>query len=383
MRFADIPGYREQKEKLVKMFRQNRIGHAMIFVGESGSGSLALSVAFAQFINCLDPLENDSCGTCVSCVKISKFAHPDLHFYFPTTTSIEVKKNALSHKYYEKWRAFLNENLFPTYPSWLRTMDPNKKEAFISTDESSQIIKDLSLKSFESDSRFAIIWLPERMNVHSSNKLLKIIEEPPKNVYFFLVSENLELVLQTIVSRAQTLRVGLMDDAALMQWLKTHRPELSEHDLIEIVKSADGVPARAIQNADNKVDLEEVANQFITWARMCYRAFKQMPGLITYSEKLAGLPRDQQYRLLQYALDFFRNGMLLNSSTEDLVLSQGEDRKNIKNFSSLLNSKNTGKLMSIFNDAQHHISRHANTRIVFLDLSLSFARNINTKNVHL
>lgn len=383
MKFADIPGYGPLKSKLVSMLKQNRIGHALIFAGESGSGNLTLSIAFAQFISCLKPLEDDSCGKCSSCVKFEKLIHPDLHFYFPTTTSSEVPKNALSQKYYEKWRSYVLGNPFATFPEWLRQMDPNKKDAIISTDESSQVIKDLSLKSYESEFRFAIIWLPEKMNVHSSNKLLKIIEEPPKNAYFFLVTEKIESMLQTIVSRAQSLRLGLIPDEDMIEWLRSENPTVNESELIDAVKRAEGVPKRALDLLDENHDREELIQEFITWARLCYQAHKQMPGLIDFSEIISSWSREDQNRFIDYGIQFFRNGMMLNSDSRELVLSDENEIDHIGNFSKLLNSDNTGTLLEAFGEATTHLARYGNAKIIFLDLSLQFARNINAKNVHL
>lgn len=383
MKFDQIPGFYSVKNKLIAMYNQKRIGHAMTFVGEQGSAGLALSIAFAQYINCKKPGENDSCGICSSCVKLEKLSHPDVHFYFPTTTSPDVPQKALSSKYYEKWRAYLNNNLFPTLPSWINEMDSSKKDAIISTEESLQVIKDLALKGYESEARFAIIWLPEKMNVHSSNRLLKIIEEPPKHVYFFLITENPELVLQTILSRTQTLRLGKLYEEEMSEWLKKLHPDVEADRLNNIIKLSDGNPLKALSLFENLGDSNEISEKFIAWARLCYKAYEKMPDLINFSEALSGLQRDEQNKILSFGIDFFRNSLVYKSKAENLLLSQNNDMNHIINFSPLLNFTNSSALIKSFEMAIGHLGRYANAKILFLDLSLDFARNINVKNVHL
>lgn len=383
MRFSHIPGYNEVKSKLIAMHKSNRIGHAVTFVGERGSANLSISIAFAQYIACESPSENDSCGNCPSCKKFEKNTHPDVHFYFPTTTSSEVPKNALSFKYYEKWREYLKTNLFPTHTTWLREMDPSKKDAIISTDESAQIIKDLALKSYESENRFSIIWLPEKMNVFSSNKLLKIIEEPPPHVYFFLVTENQELVLPTITSRTQTVRLGKLSNDESISWIKSMDESLSEQEVNSLVKNSGGNPLKISESLKNRSFSNEIGTKFLEWARLCYKAYEKMPELIEFSENLSTMQREEQNSILNYGIDFFRSGLMVNNSANELILAGTDDEKHIRNFAPLLNIKNSSKLISSFERSLYHLERYANTKILFLDLSIEFSKNINAKNVPL
>jgi DNA polymerase-3 subunit delta' len=383
MKFSDIPGHSDIKNKLINMRKNKRIGHALAFAGERGSANLALGIAFSQYICCANPGDDDSCGECPSCVKIENNAHPDIHFYFPTTTSNSVPKKPISQMYYDKWREYLKENMFVTHANWLRTMNPDRKDAIISTDDSAQIIKDLSLKSYESESLVAIIWLPEKMNVYSSNRLLKIIEEPPDNVYFFLITENLEMVLPTIISRTQSLRIGKISSEEMTKWIQKVKPDLSEEKLQNVVKSANGNPLKALKSSDDELITPELTHFFINWARLCYKAYERMPELIKCAEDLATQPREEQNKLLNYGISFFRNSLLINNAADSLFHPHASEKDHIKNFAPLLKFENSAFLISQFEKAMRHLDRYANSKILFLDLSMSFAKNINVKNVNL
>jgi len=383
MRFSDIPGHTDIKNKLINMRKNKRIGHALAFAGDRGSANLALGIAFSQYMCCTSVKEDDSCGECPSCIKMENNIHPDIHFYFPTTTTSSVPKKPLSHLYYDKWREYLKENMFVTHASWLKMMNPDRKDAIISTDDSAQIIKDISLKSYESESRFAIIWLPEKMNVHSSNRLLKVIEEPPNNAYFFLITENLELVLPTIISRTQALRIGKVSNEEMTIWIKGIKPEFPEDKVQDLVKSADGNPLKALQSSDNELISPELTDYFINWARLCYKAYERMPELINCAEDLATKPREEQNKLLNYGISFFRNSLLINNDAENLYNPHNSEKDHIRNFAPLLKFEKSTLLISSFEKAMGHLDRYANAKILFLDLSLKFAKNINAKNVNL
>ena len=220
MKFQNIPGHREIIDRLLKSHQNQRVGHALMFLGESGSANLAIATSFAQYINCQNQSEKDSCGTCSSCVKIEKYIHPDIHYYFPTAVTKFVPKKPTSIQYYEQWRDYLNKEQFVRLHDWLEAIDASNKKSLIPTADSANVIKDLSIKSYEAEFRIAIIWLPEKMNSEAANKLLKIIEEPPENVFFFLVTENIDAVIGTIRSRTQLIRIGKVSNEKMSSWLK-------------------------------------------------------------------------------------------------------------------------------------------------------------------
>ena len=182
-----------------------------MFYGPEGCGSLALALAYARFISCTDRLEEDACGKCPSCVKYNKLAHPDLHFVFPAPSAGSGVESA-SDNLLEKWREALLENPYMDQFQWYEKIGMENKQGLIGAKESSGIIRKLSLKSYESDYKVLIMWLPERMNSTSANKLLKLIEEPPAGTLFLLVSETPEDVLPTIQSRTQMIKISRISD---------------------------------------------------------------------------------------------------------------------------------------------------------------------------
>ena len=190
MLFRELLGQEKIKNLLLHSVREGRIPHAQLFLGSRGSGNLALALAFAQYVACTDKQEFDSCGSCASCAKHKKFAHPDLHFVFPVATTTSVKSKPVSKNFLAEWRFLLEDNAYFSLFDWLKHIGVENKQGIISVEESLHIVKDLSLKPFESDTKIMLIWMPEKMNIQAANKLLKIIEEPPHKTLFLLVAES-------------------------------------------------------------------------------------------------------------------------------------------------------------------------------------------------
>jgi len=212
MNFSQIPGQQELIGKLIRSVREERVSHAQLFTGPEGCGSLALALAYARYVSCENRTDHDSCGTCKSCVKYEKMIHPDLHFVFPV---IRNKKDSepVSDSFLPEWREFVKKSPFFTINSWLDSIEVGNAQGLIFSSEAAEIIKKLSLKTFESDFKIMIIWLPEKMHPSAANKLLKLIEEPPDRTLFLLVSDEPDKVLPTILSRCQLVRLpGFTND---------------------------------------------------------------------------------------------------------------------------------------------------------------------------
>ncbi len=196
MYFRDVIGLQDVKRHLIESVQQGFIPHARIFYGPEGVGKLPLAIAYARYLNCSHRGAEDACGQCPSCHKFDKLAHPDLHFVFP------VVKSKVSDEYLPEWRQFLTENHYFNLGSWLSFIDAQNAQGLIYAKESDEIIRKLSLKVYEAPYKVMIVWLPEKMHESCANKLLKMVEEPPANTVFLLVSEDPENVLQTILMRA-------------------------------------------------------------------------------------------------------------------------------------------------------------------------------------
>jgi DNA polymerase-3 subunit delta' len=199
MRFKDIIGQEAIKQRLINSVNENRVSHAQLFLGPEGSGSLALAVAYAQYLSCEDKQTDDSCGVCSSCRKYQKLMHPDLHFSYPFFAK---HKDDTALTYIEQWRDAFTANPYLSLDIWRGYLEAENKQANINIAECHQIIKKLSFKPFESAYKILILWLPEYLD-KEGNALLKVIEEPQPNTLFLLVAQNQDQILNTILSRTQ------------------------------------------------------------------------------------------------------------------------------------------------------------------------------------
>ena len=209
MLFQEIPGNTFVKQQLIGSVKKNRVGHAQIFYGNYGSAKLALAFAYARYLNCENKSEEDSCGKCMSCIKYNGLSHPDLHFIFPILKTGNTKL-AVSDNFVSKWRRFILKNPYQSLHNWIDTFGTENKKAergSIYKDEANLIHKKLALKSFEAFYRVVLIWAPEQMSLETSNKFLKLFEEPPSRTLFLLVSEKPNSLLPTILSRLQKTQV--------------------------------------------------------------------------------------------------------------------------------------------------------------------------------
>lgn len=185
MYFSQIPGQNDLKSSLIRSVAEERVSHAILFTGPEGCGSLALAMAFARYISCEARSGSDACGKCKSCLKYDKLIHPDLHFVFPVIKDKKIT-DPVSDSYIEQWREFIKATPFPVLNDWLGFIDVGNAQGLIYASEAGEIIRKLGLKSFESDFKIMIIWLPEKMHLSAANKLLKLIEEPPDKTLFLL-----------------------------------------------------------------------------------------------------------------------------------------------------------------------------------------------------
>ncbi len=366
MFFKDIPGQVKIKATLRKTVKDSRISHAQMFHGPEGSGKLALALAYARYISCTGRGEEDSCGICPSCIKYSKLAHPDLHFVFPSASSDKKDESAVEN-YLEKWREALIANPYINQYQWYEKIGIENKQGLISTKESSEIIRKLSLKSYEADYKILIMWLPERMNSTASNKLLKIIEEPPPNSLFILVSESIGEVLPTILSRTQMIKIPRLKDEDIKAVLKLQFDE--ENNLIEdAVKLADGNFNKALSFMKTDDQNKYYFDQFVNFMRVCYAI--NIPELTGWVEEMSKTGREKQKHFLSYGIRILRENFLVHTGHTSISHMSGyEDEWSVK-FSRFITKENIQGLYEEFNLAFNHISANVYARIVFLDLGL-------------
>ncbi|MBE0654947.1 MAG: DNA polymerase III subunit delta' [Bacteroidales bacterium] len=367
MYFKDIPGQREIKKRLINSVHENRISHALLFHGPEGSGKLALAIAYARYISCTSRGADDACGICASCVKYNKLAHPDLHFSFPSSAR---DSDSVVEDLMVKWRAAVLENPYMNQYNWYEKIGLENKQGIIGTKESSQIIRKLSLKSYESEYKILIMWFPERMNGYSANKLLKLIEEPAGKTLFVLVSENPDDVLPTIRSRTQILRIPKIKDEDVRIALEMNgvSPELVK-DSVRLANGNFNLALASVQaDEQNKTNFD----RFMRLMRLAFA--KKVNGLIDWVDEISRLSREQQKLFLLYSLRLVRENFMISMGKENMTHMAGYEQDFSAKFSKFIKLGNVGHIYEELNAAYNHISANGYARIVFLDMSLKMIR---------
>lgn len=370
MLFSEVIGQEVVKRSLIKSVKNNRVSHAQLFLGPEGSGNLAMAVAFAQYISCEDRKEDDSCGSCSSCVKYNNIAHPDLHFIFPVATNKEVTKNPRSDLFMQQWREALKDNPYMSLGQWHRHLGIENKQAIINAEDCNEIIKKLSLKTFESEFKVMIIWRAERLFHSAAPKLLKILEEPPDKTLFLLIAENSEQIIQTILSRTQVVRFKKLDQQSMEKKLAS-KFTLDENKLNYIVRMSAGNYTEALRLVEHSVVKEFNFIEFQKWMRMCFK--KDVVKLMEWIDEVGKIGRERQKSFIQHALQMVRECLMINYGVGKLVVLTGEERKFVNNFSPFINNNNCIGIAEELNKAYYNIERNANIRILMLDLSISIS----------
>ncbi|TCC94967.1 DNA polymerase III subunit [Pedobacter hiemivivus] len=371
MQFKEIVGQENIKQQLIQTVAENRISHAQLFLSSDGSGALALAIAYAQYINCLDKQADDSCGVCSSCRKYERYIHPDLHFSYPFFASKDVKTAV---DVLEEWRSMLLADAYFDMDIWRSKLSAENKQANINIAECHDIIKKLSYKAFEAETKVLIMWLPEYLD-KEGNSLLKIIEEPPQNTLFILVANNQEQILSTLLSRTQIVKIPKLSHATVEHYLMDGHG-LSENQATEYSFLADGnlIEAKSlVANTHN-----DNADKFAEWLRMGYG--NRVLDLTAFVEQAATWGRENQKNFLKYGISFLRECSLLLSGADDLVKLPVRALETAKKLSThVLDLNMADAIISELEKAHYHIERNANPKILFLDVSLQLVKIIKFK----
>lgn len=372
MLFADLIGQEKIKEKLIKTVGENHVSHAQLFLGPEGSGNMAAALAFSRYLFCKNRSASDSCASCPSCVKMDKLAHPDLHFSFPIILSKEVTTSDSQRK---EFTEALIKNPYLTYASWLDHVEGQNKQPIIAKAESDEIVKKLSLKSFEGGYKIMIIWLPEFMNAVAANKLLKTIEEPPAKTLIIMVANDQDKLLGTIISRTQLTRFGRLSDSEIEDGLLKNgviNPSIAQ----SIARIAEGNFFDALQLAQHQGEENLNFITFRDWMRLCYK--KNMPAAVDFSETISPWPRENQKSFIKYGLHILRQCILSNYSGKSLIRVVETEEDFTEKFGPFITGNNIVPLNDAFNTAYYHLERNANSKILFLDLSFQVMKLLNS-----
>ena len=376
MLFKDIIGQSEIKTRLLRIVREQRVGHAMLFAGREGAGMLGLAIAFARYLNCKDPREDDSCLECSSCRKYGKLQHPDLHFVFPVAKKKDGEKDPVSDDFISLWRESVLSNHYMRLFQWLEYLGVENKQGFISKNESLQILKKLSFKSFEAEYKVMIIWMAEKMNLQAANKLLKILEEPPSGTLFLLITEDASQIIPTILSRTQQIRIPKIDQESMGKAIRENHGINDEILAGNIVRLADGNYLRLIELLNESEEAGYHFNMFVKLMRLCF--VPDFVGISSWIDDIAVQGREKQKQFFQYALRILRGNFILNIEAGDIDMLSKEERDFSDKFSKFVNAGNISAFCEEFSKASLHIEYNGYSRLVFFDLAVKTARLLKT-----
>ncbi|WP_297706555.1 DNA polymerase III subunit delta' [uncultured Eudoraea sp.] len=381
MLFKDILGLSHIKNHLWSTADSGRIPHAQLFVGPEGSGTLVTALAYAQYLLCKNsggeniPIE-DSCN-----LKCTSLSHPDLHFAFPVSNSEKVKSHAVSNNYLQEWRQFVKEQPYGNLFDWYQLIGIEKKQGQIGVDEAYDVLKKLSLKSYEGGYKIMVLWMAETMNITASNKLLKLIEEPPDKTVFILIAEDEEQILQTIRSRCQILHFPPLSEDAISAALI--EKGLMREEALRVAHEANGNFNKAM-DLMNK-DSEELIFEkwFVQWVRSAFKAKGNKAAiheLILWSEEVAKTGRETQKKFLKYCLAVMRQAMLLNYNVKELVYMRIHiDGFQLEKFAPFIHERNIMSIVNELEEAIYHIERNGNSKIILTDLSIKLTRLLHKR----
>lgn len=368
MKFSEVIGQSDAKERLLQMVREDRVPHAIMLCGPRGCGKMALALAFASYLLCRDRGDDDSCGACPQCSMLDTWAHPDLHFSFPvirpTGTGSEHKMS--SDDFIKEWRHMLASGPYFTMDQWLAEMNAANQQAQMGVGESDALIRRLSLKSSQGGYKISIVWLPERMNAECANKILKIMEEPPAETLFIMVCEEPEKLLDTIKSRAQRIDVKRIDATDIEQALITRRG-IDADAARRISRAADGSWINALEELDTGNEKRLFLDMFIMLMRLAYT--RNVKELRKWSDSVAAYGRERQKRMLVYFMHLVRENFVYNFRNPSLNYMTADEEAFARNFAKFINEANVIEISSLFDRAIRDIGQNANAKIVFFDLA--------------
>ena len=376
MRFSEIPGNQEIKQKLIQSVKTGRVSHTQLFLGEDGSASFPLAWAYAQYLSCQNKAE-DSCGNCSSCLKFEKMVHPDVYWVFPVTTGKET--HPISDHFISEFRELFLKNPYSTESQWYTHLGTENKQGFISVTEANDLIKKISLKAYEGGYKFVLIWHAEKMHTSTANKLLKQLEEPPEKTIFILYTPQQELLLTTIISRVQTTKVGNLSDLETRNFLADKN--IGVEALNQAVQLSEGNINEALRFSEGDKGYKENTKRFQKWMRLSYQA--NILGITDWVDQISKIGRERQKVFLQYALHMVRESLVCNFASIDLQRLKGEEQDFTKNFSPFINENNAIELIEALEKAHYDIGRNASAKILFTDLSLKLVLLLRIKSLSL
>ena len=402
MQFKDVIGQSEIKNKLIQLVAQNRLSHALLFLGREGTGSLPLALAFTQYLVC-DKINNsniptssggdlfgessarsqeedvlthlDSCGICSACKKAAQLIHPDIHFTFPVISGRSDKPK--SADFIAEWRTFANELPYGNLYDWLQYIKAENKQGNISAEECREIIKMMSLKSFESEYKMLIIWMPELLK-EQGNRLLKLIEEPPPKTLFIFVAENEQQILPTLLSRIQLIKIPPIPQAEVAEALRAKHDVTIENSK-RIAAESEGNFREAIQllqYADN--DWEKSLRE---WLNACLKAGPA--AQIKWIDEISKTGREKQKQFFRYFMHVIEYAVKTRTLGE--AYFKDSEQSSLMDlagrFNKICKIEQLEAISVELDKGYYYIERNANAKLLFHALTIKLYHIISNKSV--
>lgn len=374
MKFSEVIGQEEAKHRLLQMVAEERLPHAMMFCGPMGCGKMAMAMAFASYL--LGESDENGHSILTDDMKIRNseamlkhWEHPDLYFSYPVIrpsgTSSEHKM--VSDDFAKEWRELITESAYFSMDEWLDKMDAANQQAIIGAGESDELLRKLSLKSYQGGYKVCIVWLPERMNQECANKLLKLLEEPPQQTVFIMVCEEPDQIIDTIRSRVQRIDMRRLSMESIRQALMDRRG-LEEEVARRIARLADGNWLKALASLEAGSENRQFLDMFIMLMRLAYQ--RDIKSLKKWSEVVAAYGREKQRRMLAYFSSMVRENFMYNFKLPELNYMTMEEENFSKNFARFINEANVVEISELLQKSRRDIGQNANAKIVFFDLAL-------------
>ena len=366
MYFKNIIGQDNAVQMLRSAVAEGRIPHAQLICGPEGTGKLAVAIAYARYLCCSHRNGEDACGECPSCKKFDKLVHPDLHFAFPIYKK-DSNKTPHSDDFIDKWRQAALEIPYMNLNQWMDHIGTENQQGLIYASQSEEIIRKLTLKSSEGGYKVMIIWMAEKMNTECSNKLLKMIEEPPAQTVFLLVAENPDLLLPTIQSRVQRLSLRPIEENLIAAAL-VEKYGLTDADAHQIAHASAGNWLQAVETIHLGNRTKEYIELFMTLMRRSYA--RDLKGMRQWADSVAAMGREPQKEFLAYSQRMIRESFICNFRRPEINYMNTDEATFTSRFAPFVNEKNIFGIMEELSEAQRHIEQNVNAKMVFFDLAL-------------
>lgn len=370
MNWSEVIGQEDIKQKLTSMVDDEHVPHAMILCGPYGCGKMAMAMAMASYLLTEGSVRiNPQFNKANSEAMLGQWEHPDLHFSFPTIkrTGMSADHQPVSGDYAKEWRQMLMQGPYFNISQWMDYMDAANQQAIITGAESDELARKLSLKSSLGGYKVAVIWLPERMNLTSANKLLKLLEEPPHQTIFIMASEEPEKLLDTIKSRTQRIDMKRLTNKDICDALVQLRG-IDEASAQRIARLANGNWMNALDALNTSNENRQFFDMFTMLMRLAYT--RNIKELKKWSEAVAAYGREKQRRMLVYFIGQVRENFMYNFRNPELTYMTVEEENFSKKFSPFINELNVIEISELMERANRDIGQNANAKIVMFDMAL-------------